>query len=80
MHDLGPGAPAARARTTPSEAPADGARTTPSAAAADGAGTAEEQARRLVIELITRHAESLLRLARRHSLCPDAAQGAYQLA
>ncbi|MDP9435723.1 MAG: hypothetical protein M3P93_11240, partial [Actinomycetota bacterium] len=40
-------------------------------------GTAEE-AERLVVATITAHAESLLRTARRHSLCADDAQDAYQ--
>jgi RNA polymerase sigma factor (sigma-70 family) len=39
-----------------------------------------EQAEDLVIATITRHAESVLRLARRHSLCADDAQDAYQRA
>ena len=39
-----------------------------------------EQAEELVIATITRHAESVLRLARRHSICPDDAQDAYQRA
>jgi RNA polymerase sigma factor (sigma-70 family) len=39
-----------------------------------------EEADRLVVETIARHAESLLALARRYSLCPDDAQDAYQRA
>jgi RNA polymerase sigma factor (sigma-70 family) len=39
-----------------------------------------EQAEELVIATITRHAESVLRLARRHSICADDAQDAYQRA
>ena len=37
-----------------------------------------EEAEALVLELIGAHAESLLRVARRHSLCADDAQDAYQ--
>src|SRR3954451_6621271 len=39
-----------------------------------------EEADRLVLELASRHADSLLAVARRHSLCPDDAQDAYQRA
>src|SRR4051812_21178215 len=39
-----------------------------------------EEADRLVLEIVGRHAESLLAVARRHSLCPDDAQDAYQRA
>jgi RNA polymerase sigma factor (sigma-70 family) len=39
-----------------------------------------EQADRLVLDLVTRHAQSLLRVARRYSYCPDDAQDAYQRA
>src|SRR5829696_1466134 len=39
-----------------------------------------EQAEDLVVATITRHAESVLRLARRHSICADDAQDAYQRA
>jgi RNA polymerase sigma factor (sigma-70 family) len=39
-----------------------------------------DQAEDLVIATITRHADSVLRLARRHSLCVDDAQDAYQRA
>src|SRR3954449_11152009 len=39
-----------------------------------------EEADRLVLEIVSRHAESLLAVARRHSLCPDDAQDAYQRA
>ena len=39
-----------------------------------------EEAERLVLELIAEHADSLLRIARRHSLCADDAQDAYQRA
>jgi DNA-directed RNA polymerase specialized sigma24 family protein len=37
-----------------------------------------EQAERLVLDLIAAHADSLLRTARRYSLCADDAQDAYQ--
>jgi RNA polymerase sigma factor (sigma-70 family) len=37
-----------------------------------------EQAEQLVLDLITAHADSLLRTARRYSLCADDAQDAYQ--
>jgi RNA polymerase sigma factor (sigma-70 family) len=37
-----------------------------------------EQAEQLVLDLITAHADSLLRIARRYSLCADDAQDAYQ--
>src|SRR3982750_3321251 len=37
-----------------------------------------EQAEQLVLDLIAAHADSLLRTARRHSLCADDAQDAYQ--
>src|SRR5436305_12791666 len=37
-----------------------------------------EEARRLVLEVLGAHAESLLRVARRHSLCLDDAHDAYQ--
>jgi RNA polymerase sigma factor (sigma-70 family) len=40
----------------------------------------EEEAERLVLELITQNAESLLRVARRYSYCADDAQDAYQRA
>jgi RNA polymerase sigma factor (sigma-70 family) len=39
-----------------------------------------DQAEQLVITTITRHADSVLRLARRHSICADDAQDAYQRA
>src|SRR4051812_45365931 len=38
----------------------------------------DEQARELVLEVVAHHADSLLRAARRHSLCADDAQDAYQ--
>jgi len=38
----------------------------------------DEQARELVLAVVTQHADSLLRTARRHSLCADDAQDAYQ--
>jgi RNA polymerase sigma factor (sigma-70 family) len=38
----------------------------------------DEQARELVIAVVSQHADSLLRTARRHSLCADDAQDAYQ--
>jgi RNA polymerase sigma factor (sigma-70 family) len=50
---------------------------------ADGAPTRQltaDQAERLVLDLVTRHAESLLRVARRYSYCADDAQDAYQRA
>src|SRR3954454_18703362 len=37
-------------------------------------------ARQLVVDVLTEHAEALLATARRHSLCADDAQDAYQLA
>src|SRR5689334_24077381 len=37
-----------------------------------------EQAEQFVLDLIAAHADSLLRPARRHSLCADDAQDAYQ--
>src|SRR6476469_2376135 len=37
-----------------------------------------EQADQLVLDVLREHAESLLRVARRHSLCADDAQDAYQ--
>jgi RNA polymerase sigma factor (sigma-70 family) len=45
---------------------------------AAGAALGEQEAEALVIGLIGAHAESLLRVARRHSLCADDAQDAYQ--
>src|SRR4051794_33117316 len=39
-----------------------------------------EQAEQLVLDLIAAHADSLLRTARRYSLCADDAQDAYQRA
>jgi RNA polymerase sigma factor (sigma-70 family) len=39
-----------------------------------------QQAEELVIAVITRHADAVLRTARRHSLCADDAQDAYQRA
>src|SRR3954454_9839103 len=38
----------------------------------------DEQARELVLEVVAHQADSLLRTARRHSLCADDAQDAYQ--
>jgi len=38
----------------------------------------DEQARELVLAVVSQHADSLLRTARRHSLCADDAQDAYQ--
>jgi len=38
----------------------------------------DEQARELVLRVVAQHADSLLRTARRHSLCADDAQDAYQ--
>jgi RNA polymerase sigma factor (sigma-70 family) len=43
-----------------------------------GAQRTPEQAQTLVVELIVAHADSLLRTARRYSLCADDAQDAYQ--
>src|SRR5258705_10253347 len=37
-----------------------------------------EQARELVLAVVSQHADSLLKTARRHSLCADDAQDAYQ--
>ena len=37
-----------------------------------------DQAHALVVSLVSAHADSLLRVARRHSLCADDAQDAYQ--
>ena len=39
-----------------------------------------DQAETLIVETVQRNAESLLRTARRHSLCADDAQEAYQRA
>jgi len=50
----------------------------PQAAATGEARRSAEQAEVLVIELIAAHADSLLRTARRYSLCADDAQDAYQ--
>lgn len=55
---------------------------------AEGKGTgtgrpvlrSSEEAQRLVLEVLRVHADSLLRVARRHSLCLDDAQDAYQRA
>ena len=41
-------------------------------------GRSPEQAEQLVLDLIAAHADSLLRTARRYSLCADDAQDAYQ--
>ena len=60
-----PDTASADAELAPSEAPAHRSR---------------EQAERLVLELIAEHADSLLRVARRYSLCADDAQDAYQRA
>jgi RNA polymerase sigma factor (sigma-70 family) len=38
----------------------------------------DEQARELVLQVVAQHADSLLKTARRHSLCADDAQDAYQ--
>src|SRR3954463_14200211 len=38
----------------------------------------DEQARELVLCVVSQHADSLLKTARRHSLCADDAQDAYQ--
>jgi RNA polymerase sigma factor (sigma-70 family) len=38
----------------------------------------DEQARELVLHVVAQHADSLLKTARRHSLCADDAQDAYQ--
>ena len=45
---------------------------------ADGPRRTPAEAEQLVLELIGAHADSLLRLARRHSMCADDAQDAYQ--
>src|SRR4051812_34719086 len=50
----------------------------PDRAAALAAQRSPEQAERLVLDLIATHADSLLRTARRYSLCADDAQDAYQ--
>ena len=44
------------------------------------ADRSSEQAERLVLQAVTTHADSLLRTARRHSLCVDDAHDAYQRA
>ena len=49
-------------------------------AAATTSVNSREEADRLVLHLITTHAESLLRVARRYSYCADDAQDAYQRA
>ncbi len=41
---------------------------------------AQDDARQLVVDVLSEHAEDLLNTARRHSLCADDAQDAYQLA
>ena len=46
--------------------------------APDAAGRSREEAEQLVLDLIATHADSLLRTARRYSLCADDAQDAYQ--
>ena len=43
-----------------------------------GAGRGSSAAERLILRMVAAHADSLLRTARRHSLCPDDAQDAYQ--
>src|SRR4051794_13607581 len=50
----------------------------PDRAAALAGQRSPEQAERLVLHLIATHADSLLRTARRYSLCADDAQDAYQ--
>src|SRR3954471_22415835 len=50
----------------------------PDRAAALAAQRSPEQAEQLVLDLIAAHADSLLRTARRYSLCADDAQDAYQ--
>src|SRR3954453_17795729 len=50
----------------------------PDRAAALAARRSPEQAEQLVLDLIAAHADSLLRTARRYSLCADDAQDAYQ--
>ena len=49
-------------------------------AAATAPSHSRDEADRLVLHLITAHAESLLRVARRYSYCADDAQDAYQRA
>ena len=44
----------------------------------EGGRLTDEQRDALVVELVRLHADGLLRLARRHSLCADDAQDAYQ--
>ncbi|MEA2137852.1 MAG: hypothetical protein QOG56_1002 [Solirubrobacteraceae bacterium] len=45
---------------------------------AEGGGTRTSAAEELILRTIAAHAESLLRTARRHSICADDAQDAYQ--
>ncbi|MDX6682842.1 MAG: hypothetical protein QOG94_2881, partial [Solirubrobacteraceae bacterium] len=47
---------------------------------AEGGGTRTSAAEELILRTIAAHAESLLRTARRHSICADDAQDAYQRA
>ncbi len=47
---------------------------------AEGRGTRGRAAEELILRTIAAHADSLLRTARRFSLCPDDAQDAYQRA
>ncbi len=47
---------------------------------AQGGGTRGSAAEELILRTIAAHADSLLRTARRYSLCPDDAQDAYQRA
>jgi len=47
---------------------------------AQGGGTRGSAAEDLILRTVAAHADSLLRTARRHSLCPDDAQDAYQRA
>ncbi len=43
-----------------------------------GGGRGRDAAEELVLRVVAEHAESLLRAARQHSICPDDAQDAYQ--
>lgn len=43
-----------------------------------GGGRGREAAEELILRVVAEHAQSLLRTARQHSICPDDAQDAYQ--
>src|SRR3954468_23406493 len=64
-----PAAPSALTDPPPADAAPSGAL---------GVQRSSEQAEQLVLDLISAHADSLLRTARRYSLCADDAQDAYQ--